>query len=186
QIRLSELTLAEIDAEIAKLSEEASTLQYKLSKVKELPLSHKFVSDYEDAIENLNMKIGMLIEQREKLTKAEEEGIDVTEERLKLDEEVEELLESLAQKEEEARRALEEKTKAAELANAQTEIGNKIYALTHTAMEVAIWDLDLLKQAYLEKGIAIEDVTKWYELETKRLEELNKKQEENIGISASY
>jgi len=132
-------------------------------------------------IKDTKIQLGLLEEQRRKLTGAEEEGIDVTEERLKIDEEAKELLETLAQKEEEARIAREAELALREKTNAQAEIENKIYALTHTAMEVTIRDLDLLKKEYLKKGIAQEIVDEWYGKEILRLEELNKKQEEHIS-----
>lgn len=184
---LGKMELDAVDAEIQELTDSLEQMQKKFYEIPEGFFGRKReLSEQGQMIltmmDEMNKRLEMLYKRREELTKAEEEGIDVTKEKIKLDEEVKELLETLAQKEEEAKKALEEKAKAAELANAQTEIGNKIYALTHTAMEVAIRDLDLLKQAYLDKGIALEDVDKWHELEIKRLEELNEKQKENIGI----
>ncbi len=147
------------------------------------------VDRLKQVIKDYNIQLGLLKEQKEELIKVEEEGIDVAEERARIDEEAKKLIEELVKKEKELKEEIVDKTKAAELANAQMKIENDIFALTHTAYEIAIRDLDLLKQSYLDKGVAQEIVDKWHALEIKRLEELNKKQvkvnktqEEHIDI----
>ncbi len=184
---LGKMELDAVDAEIRELTDSLEQMQKKFYEIPEGFFGRKReLSEqgqmYLTMMDEMNKRLEMLYKRREELTKAEEEGIDVTKEKIKLDEEVEELLETLAQKEEELRKELEAKAKAAELANAQMEIENKLFALEHNAYEVAERDLDLLKQAYLDKGIAQEIVDEWHDLEIAKLGELNKKLDENKGI----
>ena len=182
QIDLNNLSLAEIDAEIESLAQEIKRLEEQIRITSELPLSSsaQFGSliDTKNAIMNLEMKMGLLIERREELTTAEEKGIDVDEEKLKLDKELTKIKKEIAKEMEKAEKALKEKIKTTEALNAVKKIENEIYELTHTAMEVSIRDLDLLKQEYIDLGIEIEVVNRWYNLKIKKLEELNKKLEE--------
>jgi len=63
---------------------------------------------------------------------------------------------------------------AKKLADAHKTIEDKIYELTHTPMETAIRRLDEQKQAYIDLGVAIGVVNKWYDEQIKKLEaELN-------------
>ena len=63
---------------------------------------------------------------------------------------------------------------AKKLADAYKTIEDKIYELTHTPMEIAIKRLDEQKQAYIDLGVAIGVVNKWYDEQIKKLEtELN-------------
>ena len=59
------------------------------------------------------------------------------------------------------------------LIGAYKTITDKIFELTHTAMEVNIRKLDEQKQEYLDMGMAIEIVNKWYDLQIAKLHELN-------------
>jgi len=89
QINLNNLSVAEIDAEIESLAQEIKRLEEQIKITSELPLatSAQFGSliDMKNAVMNYEMKLGLLIERRYELTKAEKEGIDVTEEKLKVD-----------------------------------------------------------------------------------------------------
>ncbi|GAI79559.1 unnamed protein product, partial [marine sediment metagenome] len=89
QINLNELSVTEIDQEIESLAQEIKRLEEQIKITSELPLSSsaQFGSliDTKNAIINLEMKMGILIERRAELTKAEQEGIDVTEEKIKVD-----------------------------------------------------------------------------------------------------
>jgi len=185
-LELDKISLSEIDKSIENLATEANNLQLAMSEINWgtedaiiATIKHK---EYAAQLVKINEQLCWLYERREELTKAEKEGIDVTEEKLKLDKEVAKILADLGEKQEELRKQIEKENEERETANALTEITNEIYKLTHTAVEVAIRDLDLQKQAYLDTGIEMEVVNKWYELQTESLEELNKKQEENIGI----
>jgi len=187
QINLNELSVAEIDAEIESLAQEIKRLEEQIKITSELPLatSAQFGSliDMKNSLMNLEMKMGLLIERREELTKADKEGVDVTEEKLKLDKEIAEMQDEYNKKLEEERKALEEKGKAEEAANAEKELGNKIYELTHTAMENSIRLLDEEKQKYLDLGIEVGLINEWYDLEIKRLEELYKVKEAEIDVT---
>ena len=171
QISLDSLSVMEIDLEIESLAQEIKRLEEQIKITSELPLSSsaQFGSaiDMKNAVMNLEMKMGLLIERREELTKAELAGVDVAEERIKLDKEIAEAME-------EGQKALEEKVKTTKILNALQEIENEVYKLTHTSMEIAIRDLSLQKQAYIDLGIEIGIVNKWYDLEMKALFELNK------------
>ncbi|GAH67867.1 unnamed protein product, partial [marine sediment metagenome] len=59
------------------------------------------------------------------------------------------------------------------LVSAYRTISDKIFELTHTPMEVAIRKLDQQKQAYLDLGMEIGIVNKWYDLQIAKLNELN-------------
>ncbi len=89
QINLNELSVTEIDQEIESLAQEIKRLEEQIKITSELPLSSsaQFGSliDTKNAIINLEMKMGILIERRAELTKAEQEGIDVSEEKIKVD-----------------------------------------------------------------------------------------------------
>ena len=171
QISLNSLSVMEIDLEIESLAQEIKRLGEQIKITSELPLSSsaQFGSavDMKNAIMNLEIKMGLLIERREELTKAELAGVDVTEERIKLDKEI-------AKAMEEGQKALEKKVKTTEILNALQEIENEIYKLTHTSLEIAIRDLDLQKQSYINLGVEIGVVDKLYNLQMKALNELNK------------
>jgi len=187
QINLNELSVAEIDAEIESLAQEIKRLEEQIKITSELPLSSsaQFGSaiDMKNAVMNLEMKMGLLIERREELTRADKEGVDVTEEKLKLDKEIAEMQDEINRKLEEERKVLEEATKAEEFLNAEKTLGIKIYELTHTAMENSVRILDEEKQKLVELGIEKEKIDEWYDLEIKRLEELYKVKEEEIDAT---
>jgi TP901 family phage tail tape measure protein len=63
------------------------------------------------------------------------------------------------------------------LADAYKTISDRIFELTHTAQDVAIKKLDEQKQAYLDLGVSIEEVNKWYALEIEKLIKLNSEME---------
>jgi TP901 family phage tail tape measure protein len=177
QINLDALSVAKIDAEIESLAQEIKRLEEQIKITSELPLSSSAqfgsVIDMKNAVMNLEMKMGLLIERRHELTRAEEEGIDVSKEILELEEEIS--------------KVLEEKVKTIETINALNKIENDIYKLTHTAMEISIRDLDLQKQAYIDLGIEIGIVNEWYDLQIKKLTELQAKMGKataSIGIGA--
>ena len=62
---------------------------------------------------------------------------------------------------------------AQDLADAYKSITDKIFELTHTPMEVAIRKLDQQKQEYIDLGMEIGIVNKWYDLQIAKLHELN-------------
>ena len=62
---------------------------------------------------------------------------------------------------------------ARSLADAYKTITDKIYELTHTPMENAIYKLDEQKQAYIALGVEIGIVNEWYDLQIAKLHELN-------------
>lgn len=177
------MKLDAVDAELQSLGESAEQLQKKFYEIPEgffgrsrrLTEEGQMISTMMDEI---NERMYLLYQRREELIRIQEEGIDVTKETIDLDKEIAEAEAELAKKIEEGKIAIEDKTKAAELATAQMKIENDIFALTHKAIEVSIRDLDILKQSYLDKGVAQEIVDKWYALEIVRLNELNEKQEE--------
>ena len=66
------------------------------------------------------------------------------------------------------------------VANATESLKDKIFELTHTAMEIAIKKLDEEKQSYIDLGMSIEEVNKWYDLEIAKLNEANKVKDKAI------
>jgi len=75
-------------------------------------------------------------------------------------------------------------------AEVQKSITDRIYELTHTAMENSIRDLDKQKEAYLIQGQSQEIVNKWYQAEIDKLNELHpvkdKAIEDNEDLGDSY
>ena len=59
------------------------------------------------------------------------------------------------------------------LAEAQKSMADRMYELTHTAMEVNIKKLDEQKQSYLDLGVSIKEVNTWYDEEIAKLNEAN-------------
>jgi len=89
---LAEMELEEIDREIDALAVRANELQLAMSEIDwgtedayVATIQHK---SYAAELVEVNEKLGILYETREELTKAEKEGIDVTEEKLKIDKEI--------------------------------------------------------------------------------------------------
>jgi hypothetical protein len=72
------------------------------------------------------------------------------------------------------------KKKQEAVANATKSLTDKIFELTHTAMEVAIKKLDEERQAYIDLGMSIKEIDKWYDLEIKKLEKLYKTEDKVI------
>ena len=177
QMAFDSISVAEIDKELEALAQEIKRLEEQIKINSKLPLftsaQHGSLIDIENSIRNLKMKMGLLIKKREELTKAEKEGIDVAEETVELDKEIAKIKKEIAEAMEKEAEAREAEAKMTELLNKQKEITNKIYELEHNAMEVAIRDLDLLKEAYLKEGLSVEEVSKWYALEIEKLEKLN-------------
>jgi len=178
QIGLEDLTLADLDKEIENTAQEIKRLEEQIEITSKLPLStsaqHGSIIDLKNSIMNLEMKMGLLIERRNELTKAQEDGIDTTEELTELEKEAAKLKEDLAKAIKDEQEAVKNRAKAEELANLQTEITNKLYELSHTAREIAINDLDILKDKYIKAGVAVEKVTEWYDLEIEKLGEVSK------------
>ncbi len=79
---------------------------------------------------------------------------------------------------------------AKDLADAYKSITDKIYELTHTPLENAIYKLDQQKQSYIDLGMEIGIVNKWYDLQIAKLHELNPeldettKKLEEAGVAA--
>ena len=65
------------------------------------------------------------------------------------------------------------------LADAYKTVADRIFELTHTAMEVQIRKLGEQKQVYLAAGVAIGDVDKWHKLEIATLKESTQALTEN-------
>jgi len=101
------------------------------------------------------------------------------------DEWTDRLAEEEKQRQEEATKKLAEekekqKTILEQFAEVQKSIADRTYELTHTAMEVTIKKLDEEKQSYLDLGMSIEEVNKWYDLEIAKLSEANIKKDEAV------
>ena len=192
---LTRKELKEID--LSDLIPQIEALEKELEEVEEA--RKKFVDGYKDAwwkapmeeglkwydatIKDLTDRLEKMEVQREILTIAEEEGREVTAERLKLDKEIAAIQDEIKEKMEAERIALEEKVKAEEIANAEKDLGLKIYELSHTAMENSIRLLDEEKQRLIELGIEKKLIDEWYDLEIKRLEELYKKETEVVDVT---
>ena len=58
------------------------------------------------------------------------------------------------------------------LADAYKTIGDSIFEMTHTPFEIAKRKLDEQKQAYIDLGMSIAEVVKWYDLQIAKLNEL--------------
>lgn len=184
-----EWSLDELDAGIADLNKTIAGLEAELEEAEkgfsflgiELKNQDVNVGRLKQVIKDYKIEVELLEEQQRKLTGTVEEDIVVTKTKKTLDEEAAKVLETLAEAEAKAEAELKALTAEKELANAQAEIENKLFALGHTAMEVAERDLDLLAEEYIKKGLAQEIVDEWHGKEIARLKELNEKQEEHIS-----
>jgi len=84
--------LAEIETEMTNLEDEATHIMFLMGELGD-HLTGTFTGGaaerkaLEDSLDNLNMKMLLLAQRYEELTKAEEAGIDVTEEKAELDKE---------------------------------------------------------------------------------------------------
>jgi len=74
---------------------------------------------------------------------------------------------------EEGEEGTSEATTAADaLAKAISEVDDRLYELSHTTMEYAIYQLDKQKQAYIDLGVPMGDVEALYDLEIDKLNDL--------------
>jgi len=181
RMEFDKLNLGKLNALIGDLEDKLSCLEEEIKTSSSetsvfggvLGISGDKTLKLASQIEELKFQLGVLKERRDVLTKSEKEGIDTSEDRLKIDKEIEEKQKEMIAKMKEEQEAQEALAKAEELSVKQKEITNKIYELEHDAMEKARLDLDTLKEEYIELGINIEDVNKWYDLEVKKLEKLD-------------
>ena len=184
--QLEKFSLAKIDAEIERLSESANELQLVMGEISkdgvawiDLPAYRRWQKE----LSEINDALLLCYAAREKLIEAEEKGIDVTKEKTELDREIAAMQAEIKEKMEAEAKALEEKVKAEEIANAEKDLGLKIYELSHTAMENSIRLLDEEKQRLIELGIEKKLINEWYDLEIKRLEELYKVKREEVDVT---
>ncbi|MBA7573373.1 hypothetical protein ES708_15169 [subsurface metagenome] len=130
-----------------------------------------------DSTEDTKAKIELLNEEAVLLQQALDEAIPDTEAwweaKLAFEENqgaIDGLTEKLSELTEEEKEAI---VHAEKLADAYKTIEDKIFELTHTAMEVNIRKLGEQKQEYLDMGVAIETVNKWYDAAIAKLKESN-------------
>jgi hypothetical protein len=146
---VNKFDLAKIDAEIQTLSDEANELQLILSETKMADYVRKNMSW---SLEEINNKLLILYESREKLTAAEKEGIITTETFIPL---------------------------TNELGDAYLTIADRMYELipTQETLNLKIGESigKLYKQAqvYQDLGVPMKVVAEWVELESEGLMKLN-------------
>ena len=187
QINLENLSVAEIETEMKNLEDEATHIMFLMGELGD-HLTGTFTGGaaerkaLEDSLDNLNMKMLLLAQRYEELTKAEEAGIDVTEEKAELDKEAAKIAAKIAEEQAKQETALKALTAEKELANAQTEIENRLYELTHTATENSIKKLEEARDAYIKLGGSVKLANKVFDLEIQKLKDVDKEIKDHIDI----
>ncbi|MBA7522472.1 hypothetical protein ES705_14591 [subsurface metagenome] len=164
-----EAELEEIDKPIKILGMEFERQDVNIGRLKQV------VKDYK-------IELGLLKEREAELIYLRETGVELTYEEIKALEETKKLMEELAKETEKVEKEIAKKMKTTELANAQMEIESKMYALTHTAIEVQIKDLYALATKWQDAGIDMDLVAEYVELATEAIYKQNEAIDENIGL----
>ena len=186
QINLENLSVAEIETEMKNLEDEATHIMFLMGELGNDHLTGTFTGGaaerkaLEDSLDNLNMKMLLLAQRYEELTKAEEAGIDVTEEKAELDKEAAKIAAKIAEEQAKQKAALKALTKEKALANAEAELESKMYELTDTAIEGQIRSLYALATKWQDAGADYEEVAAYVELATEAIYAQNEEIVENI------
>jgi len=152
RVELNKMSLLEIDTEIKTLTDSIEQLQ---KRVKEIP---KGIGQQEalTILDEMNKRLEMLNKKREGLVELAK-GVD-------------NLGDSIGELGDEGEALAEIAADA--LAKAIGEIDDRLYELSHTTMEYAIYQLDQQKQAYIDLGVPMSDVEALYEAEIDKLNDL--------------
>jgi len=166
---------AEILENAQAISEVEKNLKKLIEPLEGLELIATKMALLGDSAEDTKAKIELLNEKAVLLQQALDEAVPDTEAwweaKLAFEENqgaIDGLTEKLSELTEEEKEAIKQ---AEKLADAYKSITDKIYELTHTPMENAIYKLDQQRQAYLDLGVEIGVVNKWYDLQIAKLEE---------------
>jgi len=168
-----------LDDQIQKIIEEQKAydvLQEFLEPVKDtIKELTKELTPYEQKLADVNAKYDDMVEAIKMFNVTEEEQAAAIEKvNIARDAEIAKLGEEKA--------ALKKVIEAQEkLTNTTKTITDRIYELTHTAMENNIRKLDEQKQEYINLGVAIEEVNQWYDAEIVKLNEVNQAKEETLN-----